>query len=135
TVILDNIPAAANHNGGIINFGPDGMLYVLVGENEVPPDSQDLNSLRGKILRVNPADGSAPSDNPFFSNANANAKRIYSLGHRNSFGFTFHPHTNDLWETENGENDNDQINRIMAGKNYGWPGCPGICNSPPFNAP
>jgi len=137
TVIFDNIPAAPNHNGGIIQFGPDGMLYIFVGENEVALDAQDLNSLRGKILRVNPADGSAPSDNPFFSdvNADANGKRVYSLGHRNSFGFTFHLHTNDLWETENGENDNDQINRIIAGGNYGWPICSGICNNPPYIDP
>lgn len=94
TVIVDNLPAADAHNGGIIHFGPDGMLYIFVGENQVAADAQDLNSLRGKILRVNPTNGSAPIDNPFISNANANAKRVYSLGHRNSFGFTFHPHTN-----------------------------------------
>jgi glucose/arabinose dehydrogenase len=123
-VIVDNIPAADFHNGGIIHFGPDGMLYIFVGENEVSADAQDLTSFRGKILRVNPVDGSAPSDNPFFSNANANAKMVYSLGHRNSFGFTFHPHTLDLWETENGENDCDQINRIVSGGNYGWPNSP-----------
>ena len=81
TVIVDDLPAtdAGAHNGGIIHFGPDGMLYIFVGENEVAPDAQNLNSLRGKFLRVNPNDGSAPSDNPFFSNPNANAK-IYSLG-------------------------------------------------------
>jgi glucose/arabinose dehydrogenase len=128
-VIVDSLPAGTDHNGGIIQFGQDGMLYIFVGENEVPLDAQDPNSLRGKILRVNPTDGSAPSDNPFFSNANANPM-VYSLGHRNSFGFTFHPHTNDLWETENGENDNDQINRIIAGGNYGWPLCSGSCGNP-----
>ncbi len=82
-VIVDNLPAADaqhGHNGGIIHFGPDGMLYIFVGENEVAPDAQDLTSLRGKILRVNPANGSAPSDNPFFSNLNANAQKVYSLG-------------------------------------------------------
>ena len=137
TVIVDDLPATAAgaHNGGIINFGPDGLLYIIVGDNEVSADAQDLHSLRGKILRVNPTDGSAPNDNPFFSNANAHAKKVYSLGHRNSFGFTFHPHTNHLWETENGEDDNDQINRIISGGNYGWPLCTGICDNPPFNAP
>ena len=134
-VILDNIPANFAHNGGFIRFGPsDGMLYIIVGENEVSSSAQDLTSLRGKILRVNPADGSAPGDNPFFSNPNANAQKVYSLGHRNSFGFTFHPHTNDLWESENGPNAHDEINRILAGQNYGWPFISGI-GSDPINCP
>jgi len=80
-------------------------------------------------LRINP-DGTIPSDNPFVNTLAAPFSAIYSLGHRNGFGFTFHPLTNDLWETENGENDNDQINRIIAGMNYGWPICPGICIPP-----
>jgi glucose/arabinose dehydrogenase len=129
-VILDNIPANFAHNGGFIHFGSDGMLYIIVGENEVSSSAQDLTSLRGKILRVNPADGSAPGDNPFVTNANANAKKVYSLGHRNGFGFTFHSHTNDLWESENGENCCDEINRIRAGQNYGWPFISGIGSDP-----
>src|SRR6185369_1264643 len=112
-----------NHNGGIIQFGPDGMLYIFHGDSQDQSAAQDPTSLKGKILRITP-DGAIPSDNPFPSAAS------YSLGHRNSFGFTFHPHTNDLWETENGQDDNDQINRIIAGKNYGWPICSGICNNP-----
>jgi len=135
TVIVDNLPAADAHNGGIIQFGPDGMLYIFVGENEVAQDAQDLTSLRGKILRVNPADGSAPGDNPFILNPNANAKMVYSLGHRNSFGLTFHPHTNDLWETENGDTTDDQLNRIIAGGNYGWPICIGTCGNPLYIDP
>jgi glucose/arabinose dehydrogenase len=127
-LIVDNLPAADAHNGGIIQFGLDGMLYIFVGENEVAADAQNLNSWRGKILRFTP-DGTIPSDNPFPGSA------IYSYGHRNSFGFTFHPHTHDLWETENGDDGDDQVNRIIAGGNYGWPGCPGICTNPPFNAP
>jgi glucose/arabinose dehydrogenase len=140
-VILDNIPAADDthgHNGGIIHFGPDGMLYIFVGDNEIAPgpgDAQDLTSLRGKILRVNPTDGSAPNNNPFISNPDTNARKVYSYGHRNSFGFTFHPRTTDLWETENGENSDDQINRIIAGKNYGWPLCTGICGNPQWVDP
>jgi glucose/arabinose dehydrogenase len=133
-VIVDNLPAADAHNGGIINFGPDGMLYVFVGENEVAGDAQNLSSLRGKLMRFTP-DGAIPSDNPFFNTLQAPYSAIYSYGHRNSFGFTFHPHTNDLWETENGDNDNDQINRIIAGANYGWPICTGICNDSRFIDP
>ena len=126
TVIFDNIPADDFHNGGIINFGPDGMLYIFVGENQIASDAQLTSSLHGKILRINP-NGTIPPDNPFFNTLSAPFSAIYSLGHRNSFGFTFHPHTNDLWETENGQDDNDQINRIIAGGNYGWPRCTGIC--------
>ncbi|MDX2251233.1 MAG: PQQ-dependent sugar dehydrogenase [Nitrospira sp.] len=119
TPILEGLPTASIHNGGIIKFGPDGKLYVVIGDAENPDDAQTLTSLAGKVLRVN-SDGSAPSNNPFFTNANANAKKIFSLGHRNSFGLTFHPQTGDLWETENGQDDFDEVNRVIAGRNYGW---------------
>ena len=134
TIILDNLPASTNHNGGIIQFGPDGKLYVIIGDAENTANAQTVTSLAGKVLRVNP-DGSAPSDNPFFSNANVNAKLVFSLGHRNSYGFTFHPHTTHLWETENGPGDNDEINRIVSGGNYGWPTVGGIANNPNFLNP
>ena len=134
TTILDNLPVSSIHNGGIIQFGPDRKLYVIIGDAANSANSQSLTSLAGKILRVNP-DGSAPSDNPFFSNANANAKLVFSLGHRNSYGFTFHPHTAHLWESENGPADNDEINRAVAGGNYGWPTVKGIAGNPSFRDP
>ena len=134
TSILDNLPVSGNHNGGIIQFGPDGKLYVIIGDVQNTANSQSFTSLAGKILRVNP-DGSAPSDNPFFSNPDANAKKVFSLGHRNSYGFTFHGHTGHLWETENGPGDNDEINRAVAGGNYGWPTVGGIANNPNFRNP
>ncbi|MCC6141607.1 MAG: PQQ-dependent sugar dehydrogenase [Nitrospira sp.] len=133
-IILDNLPASTNHNGGIIQFGPDGKLYVVIGDAENPANAQNLTSLAGKILRLNP-DGSAPSDNPFFSNPNTNAQKVFSLGHRNSYGFAFHPHTGHLWETENGPADNDEINRVAAGGNFGWPAVGGIANDPRFLNP
>jgi glucose/arabinose dehydrogenase len=134
TVIFDNIPAANDHNGGFIQFGPDGMLYIFVGENDIPAEAQKLDTLRGKILRITP-NGGIPSDNPFVNTLQVPFSSIYSLGHRNGFGFTFHSHTNDLWETENGENDNDQINRIESGGNYGWPIVPGVGGAPTFIDP
>jgi aldose sugar dehydrogenase len=134
TIILDNLPASTNHNGGIIQFGPDGKLYVIIGDAENTANAQNVTSLEGKVLRVNP-DGSAPSDNPFFSNANTNAKKVYSLGHRNSYGFTFHGHTGHLWETENGPSDNDEINRVVSGGNYGWPTVRGIAGNANFRDP
>lgn len=121
TTILDALPVNVLHNGGIIKFGPDGKLYVAIGDAQDAPLAQIITSLAGKILRVN-RDGTAPSDNPFFSDPHVNAKKVFSLGHRNSYGFTFHPQTNDLWESENGPNDNDEINRVLAGGNYGWDG-------------
>ena len=134
TVILDDLPASTNHNGGIIQFGPDGKLYVIIGDAENTANAQSLTSLAGKVLRVNP-DGSAPSDNPFISNTNANAKKVFSLGHRNSYGFTFHGHTGHLWETENGPSDNDEINRVVSGGNYGWPTVRGIAGNANFRDP
>ncbi|SPP64556.1 Glucose sorbosone dehydrogenase (modular protein) [Nitrospira lenta] len=133
-IILDNLPANGNHNGGIIQFGPDGKLYVVIGDAENTANAQSLTTLAGKILRINP-DGSAPSDNPFFSNSNANAQKIFSLGHRNSYGFTFHPHTGHLWETENGPSDTDEINRVISGGNYGWPTVRGIVGNANFHDP
>ena len=134
TIILDTPRLDLYHMGGIIRFGPDGMLYVVIGDNGNGANSEDLTSLAGKILRLNP-DGTAPTDNPFVSNANANAKLVYALGIRNSYGFTFHGHTGDLWETENGPDDSDEINHIVAGGNYGWPTVRGIANTPPFLDP
>ena len=134
TTILDTLPVSGNHNGGIIQFGSDGKLYVIIGDVANTANSQNLASLAGKILRVNP-DGSAPLDNPFSSDANVNAKKVFSLGHRNSYGFTFHGHTGYLWETENGPGDNDEINRVVSGGNYGWPTVGGIANNPNFLNP
>ena len=132
TVILPNLPTSGNHNGGIITFGPDGKLYVVIGDAEVPSNAQNPDSLAGKILRVN-TDGSAASGNPFLSSANA--QKVFSLGHRNSFGLTFHPSTGQLWESENGPNDNDEVNGIVAGGNYGWPIVGGIANNPNYRNP
>lgn len=134
TPILDTLPVSGNHNGGIIQFGPDGKLYVIIGDAANQANSQTLTSLAGKILRVNP-DGTAPSDNPFISNSNANAKLVYALGIRNSYGFTFHGHTGHLWESENGPSDNDEINRVVGGGNYGWPTVRGIAGNPSFLDP
>ena len=131
-IILDNLPTSGNHNGGIITFGPDGKLYVVIGDAEVPSNAQNRDSLAGKILRVN-TDGSAAPGNPFSSSANA--QKVYSLGHRNSFGLTFHPSTGQLWESENGPNDNDEVNGIVAGGNYGWPVVGGIANHPNYRNP
>jgi glucose/arabinose dehydrogenase len=112
-VLLDNIPAAGIHDGGRIRFGPDGLLYITAGDAASASIAQDVASLGGKILRINP-DGATPSDNPFSS-------RIYSYGHRNPQGLDWHPVTGDLWASEHGNSGNDEINVIERGVNYGWP--------------
>jgi glucose/arabinose dehydrogenase len=102
-------------------FGPDGMLYVTLGErSDAPmrPQAQQLDSHMGKILRINP-DGSVPKDNPFVGQANAQPE-IWSLGHRNIQAAAFDPN-GQLWEIEHGTNGGDELNRVEKGKNYGWP--------------
>lgn len=102
-----------NHNGGRIAFGPDGKLYVVIGDGgDDPGRAQDLAEVRGKVLRLNP-NGSIPATNPF-------GNRVWTYGHRNSIGFAFDPQTGNLWETENGPDCNDEINLIVKGGNYAW---------------
>lgn len=113
SVILDNIPAGSNHDGGRIAFGPDGMLYITTGDAGVEANAQDTTSLAGKILRLQD-DGTIPADNPFTGSP------IWSYGHRNPQGLAW-DRAGNLWATEHGPSAKDEINRIEAGKNYGWP--------------
>lgn len=117
------------HNGGDLAFGTDGTLFVAVGEVHEPQRAQDPNDLGGKILRLNP-DGSIPKDNPFGPD-----NPVYSLGHRNSFGLCVDPANGQLWETENGPTSDDELNRIEAGGNYGWPDQLGPGGAPRFIDP
>lgn len=117
TTILSSPSPSSNHNGGRIAFGPDGKLYVVIGDGADPANAQDLTgNLRGKMLRLNP-DGSVPGTNPRIGGRRS---RVFAYGIRNSFGFTFDPETDDLWETENGPACNDEINLVRAGDNYAW---------------
>ncbi len=113
--LISLLTASGIHNGGDIAFGPDGKLYAVVGETGADDLAQDPSSVGGKILRLDP-DGRIPADNPFGPDS-----PVFSLGHRNSFGLCFNPHDGQLWETENGPSSDDEINRIEAGNNYGWP--------------
>jgi aldose sugar dehydrogenase len=122
-IYIDNIRGQENHNGGPIKFGPDGKLYWTVGDgfnNDLP---QDLNSLNGKVLRMN-LDGTIPDDNPFPNSY------VWTYGHRNVQGLAWQPGTNNLFVTEHGPSGgtllgfgccNDEINIVEKGKNYGWP--------------
>lgn len=118
-VIIENLPAALNHTGCRLLFGPDKKLYITVGDADVPVLAQDLKVCHGKILRLN-ADGSVPADNPFTAIDSAR-KEIWSYGHRNPQGLAFDPTTGQLYETEHGPTGGDEINLIVKGANYGWP--------------
>jgi glucose/arabinose dehydrogenase len=114
--LLTTVPAtAAYHNGGDLLIGPDRMLYVAVGEAHEPARAQDLDDVGGKVLRLDLAGGPAPG-NPL-----GDANPVFTSGHRNSFGLCADPATGDLWETENGPDVDDEVNRLAAGANYGWP--------------
>ena len=140
-------PLRANHNGGVLRFGPDGKLYVIVGDTgrrgqtqnlaDGPvaagtPDDQfggpEIDDMHrtGVIMRLNP-DGSAPRDNPFFRRGRSvggevgvNLQKLYAYGIRNSFGMDFDPVSGDLWEQENGDDTFSELNRVMPGMNGGW---------------
>ena len=111
-IIVDAIPGAVFHDGGRIKFGPDKNLYITTGDARNPSLSQDVNSLAGKILRVDDEGNPAPG-NPF-------GTRVYSYGHRNPQGIAWDENGR-LWETEHGDSATDEFNLIAIGKNYGWP--------------
>ena len=112
--IFDNIPGSAYNNGGIMKFGPDGKLYVGTGYiSESSHGPQDIQSLEGKILRLNDH-GTTPNDNPFSNSP------VYSLGHMNPKGLSWDNEGN-LFVTEMGPSKNDEINLVQPGGNYGWP--------------
>jgi glucose/arabinose dehydrogenase len=112
-LLVDVMAAGERHNGGHLSFGPDGRLYVVTGESTQPALSQDGLAHAGKILRLSPT-GSVPADGPIPDSA------VFATGVRNSFGFAFDPETGHLWETENGPECNDEINRVPPGANLGW---------------
>jgi glucose/arabinose dehydrogenase len=112
-VLLEGIPGGRIHNGGRIKIGPDGKLYATAGDAGIPENAQNLQSLAGKILRME-LDGSVPRDNPYPNSY------FYSYGHRNPQGLAWDGE-GILYSSEHGQAAHDEINRIEPGKNYGWP--------------
>lgn len=118
--IIDGLPAERYHAGCRLRFGPDGKLYITTGDAGERKLAQDINTLYGKILRINP-DGTIPADNPFPDNP------VWSYGHRNPQGIDWYPGTDILYSTEHGPSGfdgpggGDEVNIIVKGGNYGWP--------------
>ena len=113
------------HNAGNIAVGPDGKLYVTIGDLEDEDAAQDIDDERGRILRYND-DGSIPADNPFGAD-----NPTYALGLRNSFDFAFDPVSGELFAAETAPTNRDEINLLHAGSNAGWPLVGGSSNGSP----
>jgi glucose/arabinose dehydrogenase len=131
---LDNLSSATNHNGGALHFGPDGKLYVGVGENANGANAQTLSNLLGKLLRLNP-DGSVPADNPLLAQTTGKNRLIWALGLRNPYTFAFQPGTGRLLINDVGQSTWEEINTGRAGANYGWPATEGATTNPAYDAP
>jgi aldose sugar dehydrogenase len=129
TIIYDNLPIGkpgpenvnGDHNGGRIGFGPDGKLYVTMGDAAKRSDARKPKSLFGKVLRLNP-DGSIPNDNP------DPEEPVWAMGFRSPFGIDFQPGTGLPWVSDNGPQGHDEINRVVKGGNYGWPDVAGAAS-------
>ncbi len=124
----------AGHQGGPIAFGPDGKLYVCVGEQTACEPSQRLDTFQGKLLRIC-ADGSIPEDNPFFRSSKGKYRAVWALGLRNPFGLAFQPGTGRMFVTDVGGSRYEEINEGRAGANYGWPIVEGPSARKEFVAP
>jgi glucose/arabinose dehydrogenase len=119
------------HNSGNIHFGPDGKMYVSVGDNVRNEISQRIDNLWGKIIRIN-RDGSIPADNPFYNQTSGVNRAIYATGLRNAFTFAFQPGTGIMYASEVGNASWEEINQVTAGGNYGWPDTEGAFNPAQF---
>lgn len=121
TVIFDSRPAQPGYDqiGGRLSYGPDGLLYLTLGDRTDKGRAQDLMDHSGTIVRIR-EDGSIPDDNPFIGRSDA-LPEIYSYGHRNPQGLVTSRNDGKLWSVEHGPYGGDELNLIEAGANYGWP--------------
>ncbi|WP_378145158.1 PQQ-dependent sugar dehydrogenase [Cnuibacter sp. UC19_7] len=126
-VVLLGLPRASTHNGGRIAFGPDGMLYVTVGDAGQRDLAQSVEYLGGKILRITPQ-GQVPADNPFAGSP------VWSLGHRNPQGIDWAA-DGTMWAAEFGQDTYDELNIVTPGANYGWPVAEGFAGDGRFTEP
>ena len=118
---LDNLSGATNHNGGSMDFGADSKLYIGVGDNANSANAQTLTNRLGKVLRIS-ADGSIPTDNPFYTTATGASRSIWSYGLRNPYTITFQPGTGKLFVNDVGQSTWEETNdATTGGLNFGWP--------------
>jgi glucose/arabinose dehydrogenase len=122
------------HQGGPLRFGPDGKLYVGLGEQTAGEPSQRLDTLQGKILRFN-ADGSIPEDNPFFTQTTGKYRAIWAYGIRNPFGLAVQSETGRMFFTDVGGSAFEEVNELARGANYGWPNAEGPSTNASFRSP
>jgi glucose/arabinose dehydrogenase len=113
-VLLGGMRANTFHNGCAVEIGPDGKVWISMGDAGIHALAQSRSSRNGKILRIKYG-GRVPSDNPF------SGSPVYALGFRNPQGIAFHPRTHRAYSIEHGPEVNDEINLLRAGRNYGWP--------------
>jgi glucose/arabinose dehydrogenase len=129
--VVTGIPiTTGQHAGCRLRFAPDGTLHIGTGDAITGTNPQDLDSLGGKTLRVNP-DGSVPATNPFAA-AGGNRALVYTYGHRNVQGMALRPGTNQMWNVEHGPSVDDEVNLLSAGGNYGWDPVPGYNQNVPM---
>jgi glucose/arabinose dehydrogenase len=133
TSVLQDLPSGDIHNSGALRFGPDGKLYVALGDNDRGTNAQDLSTLAGKILRVN-SDGTIPEDNPFVGQPGKQGA-IWAYGLRNAYSFAFHPVGHQLLAVEDGPSSGDEVDLILRGANYGWPASTGYKFKPGVTDP
>jgi glucose/arabinose dehydrogenase len=133
-------PAGDSHHGGGLDFGPDGKLYWALGDNFDPSNAQNLSTVYGKVLRLDPYHldpvtgyATAPDDNPFVKTDDANPY-IYASGFRNPFRMTFTP-DGELLVGDVGQANWEELDIVTAGGNYGWPNAEGVCPGPGVCAP
>lgn len=132
---LGDVPNSYFHNGGDLQFGPDGKLYISTGDNYYNrANAQALTNLFGKILRLN-ADGSIPTDNPFYDSAVGANRAIWAFGFRNPFSFSFQPATGRMLINDVGEAVWEEINEGQKGGNFGWPIFEGPSTNTAFRTP
>ena len=124
--LFESVSKGRGHYGGKLAFDKNGYLFISLGDRQVPPEgnleahpAQDLSNHHGTIVRLHD-DGRVPADNPFVKQAGAKPE-IWSYGHRNVQGMAIHPETGDVWANEHGPQGGDELNRILPGRNYGWP--------------
>jgi glucose/arabinose dehydrogenase len=127
-------PADIWHQGGDLHFGPDGYLYVSVGDHLQSTTAQDLDSYNGKILRMT-RDGAVPPGNPFDDGAGPNYDLIWARGLRNPFRFTVDPANGRVIVGDVGQSTTEEVDIAAAGANLGWPICEGACSTPGMTNP